>query len=35
MPENAKNYIRFIEKQADCHVSMVGVGPDRTQNLMR
>ena len=33
--ENAKNYIRFIEKQADCHVSMVGVGPDRTQNLMR
>lgn len=35
LPENAKNYIRFIEKQADCHVSMVGVGPDRTQNLMR
>lgn len=35
LPENAKNYIRFIEKQADCHVSMVGIGPDRTQNLMR
>lgn len=35
LPENAKNYIRFIEKQADCYVSMVGVGPDRTQNLMR
>lgn len=35
LPENAKNYIRFIEKQADCHISMVGVGPDRTQNLMR
>lgn len=35
LPENAKTYIRFIEKQADCHVSMVGVGPDRTQNLMR
>ncbi len=35
LPENAKNYIRFIEKQADCHVSMVGVGPDRTQNLTR
>ncbi len=35
LPENAKNYIRFIEEQADCHVSMVGVGPDRTQNLMR
>lgn len=35
LPENAKNYIRFVEKQADCHVSMVGVGPDRTQNLMR
>ena len=35
LPENAKNYIRFIEKQADCHVSMVGVGPDRTQNLRR
>ena len=35
LPENAKKYIEFIEKQADCHVSMVGVGPDRTQNLTR
>lgn len=35
LPENAKKYIEFIEKQADCHVSMVGVGQDRTQNLTR
>lgn len=35
LPENAKNYILFIEKESGCHVSMVGVGPDRTQNLNR
>lgn len=35
LPENAKNYITFIEKECGCHVSMVGVGPDRSQNLNR
>lgn len=35
LPENAKNYVYAIEKLVDCRVSMVGVGPDRAQNLER
>ena len=35
LPENAKNYIKRIEELCDVRVSMVGVGPDRTQNLER
>ncbi len=35
LPENAKNYIKFIEKEIDCPITMVGVGPDRKQNLNR
>lgn len=35
LPENAKNYIKRIEELIGCHVSMVGVGPGRTQNLVR
>lgn len=33
LPENAKKYIEAIEKMTDCHVTMVGVGPGREQNL--
>ncbi len=35
LPENAKNYIKRIEELIGCRVSMVGVGPGRTQNLVR
>lgn len=35
LPENAKNYIKRIEELCDVKVSMVGVGPNRTQNLVR
>ncbi len=35
LPENAKNYIKRIEELCGVRVSMVGVGPDRTQNLVR
>ncbi len=35
LPENAKNYIKRIEELCDVRVSMVGVGPNRTQNLVR
>lgn len=35
LPGNAKKYIEAIEKMTDCHVSMVGVGPGREQNLER
>ena len=33
LPENAKKYIERIEELCDVRVSMVGVGPDRTQIL--
>lgn len=35
LPENAKNYIKKIEELCGCKVSMVGVGPNREQNLVR
>lgn len=35
LPENAQNYVHAIEKLVDCRVAMVGVGPDRSQNLER
>lgn len=35
LPENAKKYIERIEQLIGCKVSTVGVGPERTQNLMR
>ena len=35
LPENAKKYISRIEELCDCKVSMVGVGPNREQNLVR
>jgi len=35
LPEAAKKYIEFIEKEIDCKITMVGVGPDREQNLNR
>lgn len=35
LPQDAKNYIAKIEELCDCPVSMVGVGPARTQNLER
>jgi len=35
LPENCKSYIEKLEKLCGCHISMVGVGPDRTQILER
>ncbi len=35
LPENAKHYIERIEQLVDCKISMVGVGPNRTQNLLK
>ena len=35
LPANAKAYIERIEKEVDCPITMVGVGPDREQNLNR
>lgn len=33
LPEAARQYIRTVEKEIDCKISMVGVGPDRDQNF--
>ena len=35
LPENAKNYIKRLEELCGVPVSMVAVGPDRTQTIVR
>ncbi len=35
LPDAAKNYIAAIERLAGCKVSMIGVGPDRDQNITK
>ncbi len=35
LPENCKKYISRLEELVGCHVSMVGIGPDRSQILER
>lgn len=35
LPKAAQNYIKAIEKIAGCPVTMIGVGPDREQNIVR
>ncbi len=33
LPENCKNYLKRVEEVIGCQISMVSVGPDRTQNI--
>jgi adenylosuccinate synthase len=35
LPSNAQSYIAFIEKVIKCPVTMIGVGPNRTQTIIR
>ena len=35
LPENAKRYIQRIEEVCGVHISMIGVGPGRDQNIIR
>jgi len=35
LPDNLKRYIRFIEDQSDCPVTIVSVGPQRHETLLR
>lgn len=35
LPEKCRNYIQRLEDLVGCHVSMVGIGPDRSQILER
>ena len=34
LPANCRNYVRFLEEQAGCRVSAIGVGPDRDATLV-
>jgi len=34
LPENAKGYVHFVEKQTGTPVSMIGVGPDRKETIV-
>ncbi len=33
LPRNCKQYIEFIQEYLNCPISMISVGPDRTQNI--
>ena len=35
LPENAKNYVEFIEKAIDARIGMVSNGPSRTDIIYR
>ena len=35
LPENVKNYVLRVEELCGAHVALVGVGPNREQNIFR
>ena len=35
LPENCKKYVEYIENKLKCRVSMISVGPERSQNIYR
>ncbi len=35
LPENLKNYVQFIEDQVSCPVSIISIGPERNQTIIR
>jgi len=35
LPQNFLNYIKYVEKAVECPVTVVSVGPDRTQTIIR
>ena len=34
LPANCRSYVRFLEEQAGCRISAIGVGPDRDATLV-
>jgi len=34
-PESFKSYINYIEKEVGVPISLISVGPDRAQTIMR
>lgn len=35
LPENAQNYVLALERMSGCRISVIGVGPDREQSIVR
>ena len=35
LPENLRNYVQFIEDQVSCPVSIISIGPERNQTIIR
>ena len=35
LPENLRNYVKFIEDQVACPVSIISIGPERNQTIIR
>ena len=35
LPENCKKYVEYIENKLKCKISMISVGPERSQNIYR
>ena len=35
LPENLRNYVKFIEDQVSCPVSIISIGPERSQTIIR
>ncbi|MDQ3072434.1 MAG: adenylosuccinate synthetase, partial [Bacteroidota bacterium] len=33
MPENTRQYVAFVEKEANCRISVLSVGPERNQTI--
>ena len=34
LPANARAYVRFLEEQAGCRISAIGVGQDRAETIL-
>ena len=35
LPQTIKNYIEFIEKEVQCRVTIISIGPGREQTIIR
>ena len=35
LPQSLKQYIKFIEKEVDCPIKIVSVGPQRHETIIR
>jgi adenylosuccinate synthase len=35
LPENARKYVEYVEKEIGCHIGYVSVGPERDSIIIR